>query len=178
MLDKMWYGRLIIPFYDIADNIIGYQGRALVPNIKPKYRTFSKGDFIIYGYKQIYEHCATPLLITEGFFDALCLNGVAILGNQISKHQADLINKSSRRKIYIPDQFGSGWKAGFDALKEGWEISFPEFGSCKDVNEAYVKYGKLYIYKTIMDNIFSGTGARIRLEMLKKKDIINYRSKK
>lgn len=49
------------------------------------------------------------------------------------------------------------------ALDEGWSISCPEIGDCKDVSEAVRKYGKMYVLKTITENKMTGFMARTYL---------------
>ena len=166
---KQWFGRLIIPTFR-NNQIMYYQGRHLIPDTVPKYRNCNTDNPPLFGYDEIYNNINKPLLITEGFFDALVIDGVAVLGNTIDLNQIELINKSRRRKIYIPDMYGKGWVAAKTALEAGWEISFPEFGSCKDVNEAYNKYGLLYCIKTIMENVSSDFAAQAKIKMLKSND--------
>lgn len=148
-----WYGRLIIPFYR-EGKLVYYQGRGL--NNSPKrYMNANTGDTtILYNYDEIFK-TKDILFVVEGVFDAFHLNGVAILGNELSDKKIKIINQSKRRKVYIPDRTG-GYKTALNALAANWEIALPDIGNCKDINEAIVKYGYLYVYRSIMENIKGG----------------------
>jgi hypothetical protein len=159
---KNWYGRLIIPFYR-EGKLVYYQGRSLIgDNIR--YMNAVTGDTVVlYNYDEINRLTTDILFVVEGVFDAIPLNGVAILGNDLSDKKVNIINQSKRRKVYIPDKTG-GMKAALSAISAGWEISVPDIGNCKDINEAIMKYGILYTNKSIMDNIYSGFKAKIILK--------------
>ena len=155
--DKAWVGRLIIPILFQGEWIF-YQGRDLT-EVKPnKYKNAAVKDstLIIYGYDNISIQSDTPLFIVEGFFDAVQLEGVAILGNSLTTEKINYINRSPRQKIYIPDRYGDGKTAALNALQAGWSISIPETPNCKDMGEAIKKYGKMYVIKSILDNTTTG----------------------
>jgi len=160
---EKWRGRVIIPFYK-NNHLIYYQGRDLVGNKVKKYESppISK-DRVIYGFDELFKNTDIPLYIVEGWFDARVIDGVAIIGNKISDAQIDWLNKSRRRKVYIPDRFGDGHQAAKQALDEGWSISTPEIGSCKDMSAAVQKYGKMYVMKSIVDNTADGFAALTQL---------------
>lgn len=58
---------------------------------------------------------------------------------------------------------GDGQDLALQGLKQGWKVATPDLGQCKDITEAIVKYGKLYVIKNIMENIYSGTTAETML---------------
>ena len=70
-----------------------------------------------------------------------------------------------RDKVIIPDKEGDGDRIALQAIELGWSVTFPEFGKCKDVNDAIVKYGKIYVINQIMTNISSGNDAILRLKL-------------
>ncbi len=159
---KKWFKRIIIPAFK-NDNIIYYSGRSFA-DAKKKYENASiPSNKVLYGFDKLFVNNTSPLFITEGFFDSYWVNGVAILGNEISEAQKIWFNKSSRLKVYIPDKLGDGNIAAKQALEFGWSISTPDIPGCKDIDSAIKKYGKLYVLKTINDNIHSGFAARARL---------------
>jgi hypothetical protein len=165
-VEKKWYGRLIIPFY--RDNkLIFYQGRSLNESTRRYINsTVSNDAVILYNYKELTRNVDDPLFITEGFFDAYHLNGVAINGNELSPKKITVINQSRRRKIYIPDRYGNGKQAAFNAIEAGWDIAIPDIGDCKDINQAVVRFGLLYVYKSLMCNIKSGFNAKVAVNTL------------
>jgi hypothetical protein len=150
-----WFKRIIIPIFKDQDPIF-YIGRDLSGKQQRKYLSpsYSK-DKILYGFSELFRQTEEPLYIVEGWFDAFVINGVAILGNEISEVQSIWLNKSRRNKIYIPDRIGDGWVAGEKALKLGWQISTPDIANCKDINEAVTKYGRMFVMKSIADNTTS-----------------------
>lgn len=159
-----WKNRLIIPIYNRNKKLIFYQGRDLLDLSVSKYKSCTADrDNVLYGMDQLYAHTSAPLFICEGFFDAYHVNGVAVMGKQITEGMIWHLDKSPREKIIIPDRSGDGETLALAGLKLGWKISTPDFGGCKDVTEAIVKYGKLYTMKSLMDNIHSGFKAEINL---------------
>jgi hypothetical protein len=53
------------------------------------------------------------------------------------------------------------------ALEYGWSVSFPVWQeTCKDINSAVQKYGKLFVLKAIVDARQSN---RLKIELLKKR---------
>jgi hypothetical protein len=157
-----WKGRIIIPIYK-GNKLIYYTGRALAPRQK-KYETpaISKSR-ILYGFDQLFRNTDAPLYVVEGWFDACVIDGVAVLGNILSAEHIAWLNKSRRPKVYIPDKSGDGKKVALHALQLGWSISTPDIAECKDINQAVHKYGKLYVTKSIVENIAIDFDAHNRL---------------
>lgn len=178
VLDR-WFGRVIIPIF--KDNtLIFYTGRDLTGKKQKKYLSPSYSrEKVLHGFSELFRQTDEPLYIVEGWFDAFVINGVAILGNEISGPQTTWLNKSYRKKVYIPDRLGDGWVAAEDALSKGWSVSTPKIGNCKDINEAVLKYGKIYVMKSIADNTAEGFTAQANLGVYCKYDTTNKdRSKK
>lgn len=163
---KRWLNRLIIPMYNQSGRLIFYQGRDLIGTAVKKYLSVNvPREAVIYGMSEIFAHTNRPLFITEGFFDAFHLQGAAVLGRDLTQPVIDMLNRSPREKIVVPDRFGDGGDLAMSALRQGWKVSTPDFGNCKDVTEAIVKYGKLYVVKTITDNVFSGNAAETMVKL-------------
>lgn len=147
-----WYGRLIIPTYK-DKKLVFWQGRDLTDMHVKKYLSPNEPrDNIISGYQHVVGFSEEPLYIVEGWFDAYHLNGVAVYGNKMTSGQIAWINKTSRPKVVIPDRFGDGFLLAEQALELGWHVSTPDIGSCKDVNDAVVKYGLLYTRMSILQH--------------------------
>lgn len=147
-----WLGRVIIPIYK-NNNLIYYMGRALY-DAEKKYETPAlPKERILYGFDKLFDYDdKSPLFVIEGWFDAFAIDGVAVLGNIITEAQRLWLDKSPREKIYIPDRFGSGRRAAEQALSFGWSISTPDLGwNAKDMDDAVLKYGKMFVIKEIMD---------------------------
>lgn len=175
---KKWFGRVIVPIYKDG-KVIFYQGRDLTGKAQKKYESPAVSrEKVLYGFDLLFDNGDIPLYIVEGWFDAFVIDGVAILGNEISDAQIEWLNRSRKKKVYIPDRFGSGKVGAEKALKLGWHISTPDIGGCKDMNEAVKKYGKLYVMKTIVDNTAIGFEAEAKLGVYCKWEPKNQRGKK
>jgi hypothetical protein len=84
------------------------------------------------------------VLVMEGVFDALSINGVAVLHAEINDAQVRLIRGLGREVIVVPDQDVAGMKLVDRAVELGWAGSMPEWGEdVKDVKDAVNKYGRL-----------------------------------
>lgn len=162
-----WHGRVIIPVYKDG-RLIFYTGRDLTEKKIKKYLnpSYSK-EKVMYGYSEIFRKTDEPLYIVEGWFDAYAVNGVAIFGNEISSQQQTWLNKSQRKKVYIPDRLGNGHLAANQALEYGWSIATPGLGSwsgdIKDMNDAVKKYGKVFVMKSLAESTTSGFAAQTKL---------------
>jgi DNA primase len=109
------------------------------------------------------------VVVCEGPFDAMSIDGVAVLGNEVSDVQADIIDALGREVIVVADADKSGSKLVDAAIKYGWSVAFPvwqEDSDCKDISDAVVKYGKLFVLKTIID---SKETSKLKIELLKKR---------
>jgi DNA primase len=76
--------RIVIPFYDSNNYLIGFQGRSIDQRDKPKYLTVmvDKNAPKIYGLNEV--DLDLPVYITEGPFDSLFLkNSIAMAGADI-----------------------------------------------------------------------------------------------
>lgn len=151
--------RVIIPFF-WQDQLIGYTGRDIYDTISPKYYSDYDTDYVFNVNKQLRE--SQFVLLLEGPFDAMGVDGVAVLKAEISENQADIIDSLGKEVIVVPDfdkkinKFGrTVWTGGrlVDiALEYGWSVSFPIWSqTCKDTSAAVAKYGKLFTVKSILD---------------------------
>ena len=119
----------------------------------------------MFGFDKLFVDTKQPLYIVEGWFDAFVIDGVAIFGNKLTKSQIYWLKSSPREKVYIPDRLGNGQGAATQALQQQWSISTPDIGNCKDINEAVVHYGKLYVLKQIVDNIATDFQGQLKISM-------------
>lgn len=159
---RAFQNRLIIPAY-ANDRLIGYEGMAL-GNQKSKY--ISAGSNLIHGYNNIFgkdEHI--PLFVTEGFFDSYFLNGVAVLTNKISSRQIELLRRTNRPKIIVPDRKNTHNALADKAIELGWGLSLPEIRPYRDVSEAVQHLGILFVANSVMNNIKYGKIAQISLKL-------------
>jgi len=176
---KQWVSRLIIPFF-FESKLIFYQGRDMTDNSnRLKYLSSAVGrSNIVYGMDEIYRKTDDPLYVVEGFFDAYHLNGVAVLGNEISAEHIKILNRTPRKKVALPDRKGDGHLLAIHALRQGWSVGMPEIGDCKDICEAVAKYGKLYVLQSIIENTFAGVKAEAAVKMFCEKTKVKGKSSK
>lgn len=167
---KTLVNRLIIPAFKNS-KIIYYEARSLGEQSKKYINLDIPKSNIIYGYDKLFINYEKPLYICEGFFDSFHLDGIAVLGNKLSNAQIDLISRSPRKKIIVPDKKfnkttnDNGRKLAEQAIELGWSIALPDIGNCKDITEAIVKYGKLHVLNSINTNIFEGFEADVCLNL-------------
>ena len=140
--------RIIIPFI-YKQNIIGYTARAINDNIKPKYYSDYPPNVVFNLDQQTYDR--KFVIVCEGPFDAMSIDGISVQTNDISDAQADLIQALDREIIVVPDWDKPGKQLIDKAIEFGWHVSFPVWReTCKDISEAVVKYGKLFVLKAIL----------------------------
>jgi hypothetical protein len=156
--------RLIIPFI-WKNEIIGYSARAIYDDVKPKYHSHYEPNYVFNIDRQLKD--AQFVIVVEGPFDAMAIDGVAVLSNECSDVQADIIDSLAREVIVVPDNDRAGVKLINDALEYGWNVSFPIWQeTCKDVSDAVIKYGKLFVLKSILE---AKETSRLKIELKKKR---------
>jgi hypothetical protein len=155
--------RIIIP-YTYKNKIVGHTSRFL-DNRTPKYINEQQPGYVfnIDSQRPDWQAC----IVTEGIFDALSIDGVAILHNDINTDQASILGSLNKPIILVPDRDKTGLELCDKALELGYQISLPNWeAGIKDVNDAVVKYGKL---PTLMSILQAATSSRIKIEIQRKK---------
>ena len=156
--------RVIVPF-TWRNQIIGYTARTFAEDVKPKYHNSHEGNYVFNVDRQ--HRDAKFVIVVEGPFDAMAVDGVAILGNECSEIQADIIDSLGREVIVVPDADKAGSKLVDKAIEYGWSVSFPIWQDRhKDVASAVEEFGKLFVIKSILDARQSN---RLKIELRKKK---------
>ena len=156
--------RVIIPF-TWRNEIIGYTSRTFDENVKPKYHNSHEPNYVFNTDKQLKD--AKFVIVVEGPFDAMAVDGVAILGNECHEIQADIIDSLGREVIVVPDADKAGARLVDAALEYGWSVSFPIWQEThKDVASAVEAYGKLFVVKSILEAKQSN---KLKIELRRKK---------
>ena len=151
--DLVYRSRIILPFI-MHDTIIGYSARSIISSEKIRYIMKTTTNFI-FGMEWVKpEH--NIVFVMEGLFDAMSIGGLAVMHNEISDAQIEMLCDLQKKIIIVPDLDKTGLlptKNGLIqiALDNGWGVSFPEWEKIKDVNDAYVKYGPLFTMKHLID---------------------------
>lgn len=142
--------RIIFPCWRDG-KLIFWQARSIV-GAEPKYISpaISHGA-VVWGYDNLFRSNG-PLYITEGLIDASFLNGIALLGSDLTPAQIQILEKLKRRKVVIPDKDSKGKRLADIARTLGFDIGVLPPNS-KDVNESVIKNGKLYTSWYIISNV-------------------------
>lgn len=155
--------RLIIPFYH-QKKLVGYTARK-VTNGSPKYLSESQSGYVFNIDSQNYSN--KVVLVTEGPFDAIAVNGVGLLTNLPNDHQRAIINSLGKTVIVVPDRDHTGMGLVQYAMNNEWLVAIPPWEEdVKDASDAFKRYGKLFTIKSILD---TATDNKIKLELLIKK---------
>lgn len=151
--------RVIIPFR-YQNRIVGNTARKITDG-KPKYLSDQHPNFVFNFDRQREEQ--KYIFVVEGPFDALSIDGVALLTNDISDQQARIIDSLGAEVIVIPDQDSAGLNLIKRAIEYDWSVAFPNWGSdVKDCADAVQRYGKLFV---IVDAIKSSLKGEIKVTM-------------
>ncbi len=155
--------RVIVPFYNDG-NQVGYTGR-LIREGRPKYLTESQPGLVFNMDRQTYNR--KYVIVVEGQFDAIAIDGVAIMTNDPNELQAARINNLNREVICVPDRDQAGSQMLLQAAKNNWSVSCPPWQSdVKDVADAVKRYGRLYTLTTILHYRVQG---EIKIQLLRNK---------
>jgi len=155
--------RVIIPFkWD--GRIVGNTARK-VNDGKPKYLSDQHPHFV-FNFDQQSEN-QKYILVVEGPFDALAINGVALLTNEIADQQSRIINSLGAEVIVIPDQDQAGLVLFDRAAELNWSVAMPNWeDDVKDAADAVKRYGKLFV---TVDAIMTAQKGAIKINMAKKR---------
>ncbi len=152
--------RLIIPFY-YEGRIVGWTGRSVNPDKKPKYLTEVQPGFVYGLDEQSYNKVFA--IVCEGQLDAIHVDGCAIGGSEINDQQAMLLNKLQKQVIVVPDRDKAGSKLVERAIELGYSVSMPDWPSdIIDIGDCVSKYGRLYTLYSIV-NVAEESPLKIRL---------------
>ena len=163
--DRKQFG-IVVP-YTFKKNIVGSTIRFIDDRL-PKFLNDQQPGYVFNIDSQSPDW--SVCIVTEGIFDALSIDGVAVMHDDISAPQATMLAQLNKRIIVVPDFDKTGLKLIDRALELGYSVSLPNWGpGIKDVNDAVVRYGKLATLLSILEN---ATHSKIKLEMQRKK-IIN-----
>lgn len=142
--------RIMFPIHDRHGRIIGFGGRAIEADQKPKYLNspetiiFQKSREL-YGLHQVLQQQTNieNILIVEGYMDVIALaqhgipNAVATLGTATSTYHIQLLSKYTKQLIFCFDGDAAGKQAAWRAL----ESSLPHLNSGLDASFIFLPEG-------------------------------------
>jgi hypothetical protein len=153
---------IVIPFTHNGQ-VVGHTTRFLDDRL-PKYIQDIQPGYV-FG-TDLQQDSWKHVLVMEGVFDALSINGLAVLHAEINDAQVRLIRSLEREVIVVPDQDEAGMKLVDRAIELGWAVSIPTWPSdVKDVNDAVRKYGKVAALLSIFQ---ARNTSKIKIEMARK----------
>lgn len=154
--NSLYKKRLVVPFM-YNNELVGWTGRHINPPNKEtaKYLLNMQSGYV-FNIDRYVNSDRNFVIVVEGVFDAILIDGISVLGNGVTSEQAQLIAKLNKRVILCPDKDSAGKDLIAKAVELGWEVSFPKWSpECKDVADAVNKYGRLLTMKSIIDNAIS-----------------------
>jgi hypothetical protein len=161
--DPGYKNRIIVPFY-YQEKLVGWTARKITDG-KPKYLSESQPGYVFNLDHQINNR--KYVIVVEGPFDAIAIDGVAILHNEPNEIQCMRINALGKQVIVVPDRDKPGAKMLHAAIENNWSVSLPPWQeNIKDVADAVKQYGRLYTLFTILHYQESN---KIKIQLLKKK---------
>ena len=156
--------RVIVPFM-FNSEIVGWSGRHVAPPDKetPKYLLKMPPGYV-FNIDQFTTQEREIVIVVEGIFDAILIDGVSIIGNKVTPEQAHLIEKLNKRVIVCPDRDEAGKELIKQSIALGWEVSFPPWApDIKDAADACATYGRL---ATVASIIKHATNNDIKKEVM------------
>jgi DNA primase len=101
----------------------------------------------MYNVDELFRYSSEPIFITEGIFDSIPLNGVALMGSSLNEAKLAILKKSRRRLIFVIDKNANGQHVATTAMAAGFEITF---SPGDDVNSSIGDYGLLWTIRTLL----------------------------
>lgn len=145
--------RVIVPFY-WKDAVVGYTGRLIsgVPTKQmPRYYGQVPENFL-FNNKVLYMQDRKYVIVVEGVFDAIAIDGLGLLGSSVTEVQLDWIASAKMTTIFVPDRDKASDAMIEVAINQKWEVAFPDWDEgIEDVASAVKYYGQLYTLKSILD---------------------------
>jgi transcription elongation factor Elf1 len=165
--------RVIIPFYDVYNNLIAVSGRALETNDKTlRYitiRTTDSEEKLVFGMDRVSVH--EPVRIVEGPIDSLFVKNCVASGDSSLTTVAD--NISAGKKVLVFDNEPRNKeivKLMQESIKSNHHIViWPNIIEAKDINEMVMSgISPAEIESIISSNTFSGLEAQTKFVFWKK----------
>ena len=165
--------RVIIPFYDVYNNLIAVSGRALETNDKTvRYitiRTTDSEDKLVFGMDRLNVH--ETVKVVEGPIDSLFLSNCVASGDANLTAVAD--NISAGKKVIIFDNEPRNKdivKLMQESIKSNHQIViWPDTIQAKDINEMIISgISPDEIESIISSNTVSGLEAQLKFNFWKK----------
>jgi len=156
--------RFIIPFL-YKGKVVGWVARTAHNNAKTKYLLEKQPGFVFNLDQQT--HNKVFCIVAEGALDAIHVDGVALLTNEISDQQSMLLNQLNKEIIVVPDRDKAGRNLIERSIELGYSVSMPDWKlGIKDISDAVLEYGRLY---TLYSIVSSSESSPLKIRLKEKK---------
>jgi hypothetical protein len=140
---------VIVPFTH-NDVLVGHSCRFL-DGKSPKYINDMQPGYV-FGTDLQHDDWQYAIVV-EGLFDALSINGLAVMHNTVNDAQARLIRSLGKEVVVVPDQDLPGLELIDRAVELNWAVSIPPWpDDIKDVNDAVQRYGRVATLLSILEH--------------------------
>jgi len=143
--------RVILPYMSDG-KIVGYSARWIgdVPDKKTAKMVTSRPPSFVFNLDHQSQQ-RKYTIITEGEYDALTLDGVAVMTNSISPEQAKIIEDIDNEPVVLPDKDKAGLQLAMQAAELGWSVAFPDWPEgIKDANQAAQQFGRVATLQSVL----------------------------
>lgn len=148
--DEKHKRQLIIPFY-WEGVIVGYALRNIDKDVKLRYLNYKPKNYL-FNTESIRKN-QKIIIVVEGIFDALSINGIALLGASVSDEQACWLNQQNKDIIIFSDNDRNGEKLKKAAKKYNWKFvnKLDGLEDYKDATDIVKDFGAAYTVSRILD---------------------------
>lgn len=160
--------RITVPIFDQNGNPVGFGGRTISDNVKPKYLNtnttplFSKSKILFNFHRAKFYAKNDEIIIVEGYMDAISAkeikmdNVVATMGTALTKEHIDMIKKLNCEVTLSLDNDEAGRDAMIrvipELLKQNIKVNvldISKLGNYKDFGDLQIaKFSREQIYQT------------------------------
>lgn len=172
-------GRVMFPIFNTAGKVIGFGGRTLSDDVKPKYLNSAESEIFLkknnlyalnFTKKEVSDE--DRIIVVEGYMDAISLyqggikNIAASLGTALTDNQAKLICRYSKNVVLSYDSDKAGIAAalrGIDVIRNaGGKAKILQIKDAKDPDEYIKRFGKAKFLE-LVDNAVYATDFKLSL---------------
>jgi hypothetical protein len=158
--------RLVIPFFDDNNKVIGVQGRSFEKDAKIRYITYKSPhvERLWYGLERI--NSLKPVYVVEGPLDSLFLdNSIAMVGSSYPEAMPHKLQGSELIFVYDNEPRNAALHAMMSkSIDAGYKIVIWPTMEEKDVNEMVLRYGLDEVRRILDTSTYSGNVARLKFQ--------------
>lgn len=167
--------RVIVPFH-FEGKTVGYTCRTVDNNSQQRYYMEAPSNFL-FNSRALTISNRKYVILCEGVFDALAVDGVGLLGARLNAQQVAWIKSTGKVPILVPDRDKRGLELIDIAVENNWHVAFPRGlkgtagdnswwdADVKDIAEAAKRYGRLW---TLLSIVESATNNNMKINVQRK----------